>query len=143
LGRELSVKDIDNATQLSQVIAANLRMLTAKEDRQQSMDNLKYAQDILVEQAKLAALGNLVAGLAHEVNTPLGDALTASSITSAAVFRIGYVLQSGTVSRRTLMEQIGRAEEGGTGFGLYIVQNRMRGLLKGDIFVKSQSRSWC
>lgn len=110
--RDLTIKDIKNAAQFSQVIATNLRMHTAIEELQQSMDNLKYAQDILVEQAKLAALGNLVAGLAHEVNTPLGVALTASSITSGALSRIGHVLQSGAVSRRTLMEQIGRAEEG-------------------------------
>src|SRR5262249_13350089 len=42
-------------------------------------DLLDEARDDLVRAEKMAALGSLAAGLAHEINTPIGTALTAAS----------------------------------------------------------------
>lgn len=44
-----------------------------------SMETLKLAQDQLVESERMASLGGLVAGIAHDVNTPIGVSVTAAS----------------------------------------------------------------
>ncbi|MBT9505901.1 PAS domain S-box protein [Rhodoferax sp.] len=45
----------------------------------QALETLKMAKDQLVQSEKLAALGSLVAGVAHELNTPVGNGLTTAS----------------------------------------------------------------
>lgn len=44
-----------------------------------TIKELKEMQTFLVQSEKMVALGNLVAGLAHEINTPIGVGITASS----------------------------------------------------------------
>jgi len=51
----------------------------ARQQLQQSLIKLEETQKILIESEKMASLGSLVSGIAHEINTPLGVGLTGIS----------------------------------------------------------------
>ncbi len=54
-------------------------LVSSNKSLNNTLNDLKLAQNQLVESEKMAALGGLVSGIAHEINTPIGVSLTAAS----------------------------------------------------------------
>lgn len=65
---------------LEQIVQARTRELSqSNEALKVTIDDLRMTQDQLIESEKMASLGGLVAGVAHEINTPVGVGVTAAS----------------------------------------------------------------
>ncbi len=57
-----------------QHVNENLEQIVSERTRelQQTLENLKLTQEQLIQSEKMASLGQLIAGIAHEINTPIG-----------------------------------------------------------------------
>jgi signal transduction histidine kinase len=78
----------------------SLRQLSA------TIKDLKDTQRKLVEQEKMASLGGLVAGVAHEINTPIGVAITASSHLAESIAVLNKAFTLGQLTKTSFRENI-------------------------------------
>ncbi len=84
----------------------------ANKELQTALENLRQAQGQLVMSEKLAALGGLVAGVAHEINTPVGVALSAVSTMAEKNRILDGLFVKGEMKRSDLTEHLESIREG-------------------------------
>ncbi|MBP9943445.1 MAG: HAMP domain-containing protein [Desulfomicrobium sp.] len=84
----------------------------ANESLQTALESLRQAQGQLVMSEKLAALGGLVAGVAHEINTPVGVALSATSTMAEKNRILSELFATGEMKRSNLTEYLESTREG-------------------------------
>ncbi len=75
------------------------------------LDTLKDTQDQLVQSEKMSALGGLVAGIAHEINTPVGISLTASSFLEQKTKAIEKLFESDKMNKDEFEKYLKTATE--------------------------------
>jgi signal transduction histidine kinase len=75
----------------------------------QTLDELKATQKQLIETEKMAALGGLVSGIAHTINTPVGIGVTAASALELETRTLFEVYENGEMTRSALQTYLEKA----------------------------------
>ncbi|NQZ86483.1 MAG: hypothetical protein HRT54_02755 [Colwellia sp.] len=96
LNGELEVKVFDRTSKLA----------SSNKQLQQSLDDLTLAKDQLVQSEKMASLGQLVAGVAHEVNTPLGICVTSITALKEKVLELNHSVETENLTKSHLTKTL-------------------------------------
>ncbi|MDH3348303.1 MAG: PAS domain-containing sensor histidine kinase, partial [Desulfobulbaceae bacterium] len=83
----------------------------ANKELVETLDQLREAQSQLVQSEKMASLGGLVAGVAHEINTPIGIAYTASTHLEKETDKVVGFYHNGKMKRRDFEEYLSTCTE--------------------------------
>lgn len=113
---ERLLQSLQNVQQLNLLLEHRVELRTidlarANRELSEAMETLKLAQGELVRSEKLASLGNLVGGVAHELNTPIGNGVMAVSTLHDQVRNFRREMATG-LRRSTLETFVNRVERG-------------------------------
>lgn len=98
----------------NRVIERTNDLVESNKALEKTLEDLKSAQTQLIETEKLASLGNLVAGLAHEINTPIGVTYTAITYMQKETDSFEKLFESGELTRTDLTDYVNSITEGST-----------------------------
>jgi len=106
-------KKYENTLRSAKDVAENAsKMLGRKNsDLLTSMQTIKRTQKQLIEAEKMASLGGLVAGISHEINTPIGIGVTAASHLALEIKEMSKLLEKGELTKTNLDEFAEEATE--------------------------------
>ncbi len=91
---------------------AEIKLQEAKKAAEEALQQLQATQQHLVETEKMAALGNLVAGVAHEINTPIGIGVTAASRLDTLTKELAELYEASKMKRSDLEKYLKSTRQG-------------------------------
>ncbi len=94
-----------------ELYAMNEELTAMNIELNDTLENLQLAQKQLIESEKIAALGSLVAGVSHEINTPVGVSLTAASYLDSVNKNIIELIYNSKLTKRELIDYVDSVKE--------------------------------
>ncbi len=108
---KISIIESHNLTLEKRVEERTAELREVNEEMSGALTHLTDAQDKLIQSEKLSALGALVTGVAHELNTPIGNGLTTVSYVAQSTKQIKKQVAQG-ITRSDLEKYLDEMEEG-------------------------------
>jgi signal transduction histidine kinase len=89
-----------------------VKLEQANRELAEAIESLKTMQNDMIRVEKMAALGSLVGGIAHELNTPIGNSIMMGSTLLGEVRHMLDAAQSGALRPQTVVEQLHFMDDG-------------------------------
>ncbi len=114
--RQLAQEELDKQNLLLQQEVeerqlAEVQLQEKAQQLEQTLHNLQQAEAQLIQTEKMAALGGLVAGIAHEINTPIGIGVTAASLLVEKATAFSETFRRNTMKRSDLEKFLDLAQQ--------------------------------
>ncbi len=113
----------------SELTALNQELIAMNDEVVSALDKLKKTQQQLLHSEKMAALGGLVAGISHEISTPIGIGVTSVSYIQKELSDLNKKLAGGTLQRAELEEFIAET--------MLFIQTTAKNLERADLLIRS------
>lgn len=100
-------------TQLEEKVLERTRSLgDANRELEQALNTMKVMQEEMFRSEKMAALGYLVAGISHELNTPIGNSLMVASTIHDHAHTLSEEISSGQLRKTRLLQLLDDTKKG-------------------------------
>jgi len=125
------------STLILDINLSNQSLLETNNSLSQALNDLKSAEAQLIHSEKMSTLGQLVAGIAHEINTPLGTIRTAiSNMNDALVYVLSFPTETLSDTAKIILNDL-LIQKPGNGF--HFLSSRERRQKKKEISEKFES----